>query len=94
MDLALSYLGALAGSGYFERAHTSCDGIWFEGHPACRDGATWNSVTQRLIDGGLLVRKVLPLEVQERLTLLPKDTLDAWWFELRPKGRKALERVR
>jgi hypothetical protein len=92
MELALSYLKALAGSGYFERRHVLCDGVWFQGHPACQNAQTWEAVKQSLVAGGLLEVRYLPEEEQRRLELHPKDTLDAWWFELTPRGCQELER--
>jgi hypothetical protein len=92
MEIAFSYLRVLAESGYFERAHVSGDGVWFKGHPACQDAKTWESVRRFLVDGGYLEQKYLPEEEQQRLHLHPKDTLDAWWFVLTPRGREALGR--
>lgn len=89
MDVAFSYWKVLAESGYFERNHASCDGVWFKGHPACKDARTWDSVRQFLVDEGFLHERYLPVEEQRNLH--PKDTLDAWWFELTPKGRDVLK---
>lgn len=93
MEIAFSYLRMLAASGYFERKHVECDGVWFEGHPACRDRKTWGSVRRFLVDGGLLDEKYLPLDHPRRINMHPKDTLDAWWFELTTKGRETLQRL-
>ena len=90
MDLALSYLERLAGSGYFGRQHQICDGVWFVDHPACRNAQVWEAVKDALVQEGLVAIRFLPQEMHKALGMHPKDTLDTWWFELTPKGQERL----
>jgi hypothetical protein len=90
MDIAISYLRQLARQGYFATAHTMCDGVWVNGHPACKDAATWAAVRDFLVEHGYLtVARPSPAELA-RMELHPKDQLDAWWFELTGRGAEAV----
>lgn len=90
MDLALSYLERLAGTGYFGRTHESCTGVWFGDHPACGSAQVWEAVKDALVQEGLVAIRWLPADRFAELGLHPRDELDAWWFELTPKGRERL----
>jgi hypothetical protein len=89
MELALSSLKQLQRSAYFSNPHTACDGVWFDDHPACRDGETWASVKDYLVQHGYLAVESLSLKQVRALNLHPKDEADTWWFRLTAKGADA-----
>lgn len=89
MDLTLSDPKALQATGYFQRAHTDCAGVWLTSHPACRDARSRHTIRQDQLAAGLIRVGRLAANDAELLAPHPKEQLDAWCSELTERGTAA-----
>lgn len=90
MEVAISYLKELYRSGYFEKEHSYCDGVWFSNHPACKSSEIWRKIKEYLVKEKYLVIKYPTEENISQLNIHPKDEMDLWWFEITRKGKEVV----